>query len=166
MMFDLGEFADGADPDVASYTPGSTAGSKTPSLNVTASAGSLSPGLWSGAQAPPATNGFVKPDTTKGKATFTVNATTKKFDPGATSTVGDFWLETISSTATFDPLFTVKPGESRTINLTITATSDGSAGTVVQGTLYVDVFAAFNEIQFGGLTGSDVVAIPYEYKIG
>jgi hypothetical protein len=166
MTFDLGEFADGADPDVASFTPGSTAGSKTPSLTVTTSAGSLSPGDWSGAQAPPATDGFVNPDKTKGTATITVNATTQTFDPGASSPVGDFWLSSISSSAKFNPLFTIEPGQSRTINLTITASSDGTAGTIVHGTLYVDVFAAFNEIQVGGLTGSDVISIPYEYKIG
>jgi hypothetical protein len=37
---------------------------------------------------------------------------------------------------------------------------------VVHGTLYVDVFAAFNELGAGGLTGSDVIAIPYEHSIG
>ncbi len=166
MTFDLGEFDDDADPDVASFTPGSTGGSTTPSLTVTASAGSLSPGLWSGAQAPAATDGFTNPDTTTGTATFTVNAETQTFDPGASSTVGDFWLETVSSSATFNPLFTIKPGQSGTIDLTITPSDDGSSGTVVQGTLYIDVFAAFNEIQEGGLTGSDVIGIPYEYTIG
>jgi Peptidase inhibitor I9 len=166
MTFDFGQFNGAADPDVASYSPGSTAGSTTPTVNVTAGAGSLSAGLWTAAQAPPATNGFVNPITTKGKATFTVNATTRTFDPGASSNVGDFWLDTISSSASFNPLFTIKPGQTRTINLTITPALDGTSGTVVQGTLYVDVFAAFNEIQFGGLTGSDVVALPYEYKVG
>jgi hypothetical protein len=166
MTFDLGEFDDGADPDVASFTPGSTGGSTTPSLTVTTSAGSLSAGLWEGAQAPAATDGFTNPDTTTGTATFTVNADTQTFDPGASSTVGDFWLETVSSSATFNPLFTIDPGQSKTIDLTITPSDDGTSGTVVQGTLYVDVFAAFNEIQEGGLTGSDVIAIPYEYKIG
>lgn len=165
MTFDLGEFGDGADPDIASFMPGSTGGSKTPSLTITSGTGALSPGLWSGAQAPPATNGFVKPDKTTGSATFTVNATTQTFDPGASSTVGDLWLTTISSSATFNPLFTIKSGQSRTINLKITPSDDGTAGTLVHGTLYVDVLA-FNQIQFGVFTGSDVIGIPYEYKIG
>lgn len=60
----------------------------------------------------------------------------------------------------------VAPAQSRTIDLTITPSRDGTAGTVVHGTLYVDVFAAFNELGAGGLTGSDVIAIPYEYTIG
>ncbi len=166
MTFDFGAFGDGGDPDLASYGPGSTAGSRTPLLTVTASGHALTPGLWSGAQAPPATNGFVGPDKTKGKATFTVNATTRTFDPGASSAVGDLWLETISSAAKFRPLFTIKPGQSRTIDLKITPADNSAAGTVVHGTLYIDVLAAFNEFLFGGLTGSDSTAIPYEYKIG
>ena len=165
MTFDFGPFADAGDPDVASFAPGMT-GSRTPSLTVTSGAGALSPGLWSGAQAPSATDGFVKPDKAKGKATFTVRATTRTFDPGASSPVGDLWLETISAAARFNPLFTIKPGQSRTIDLKITPADDGTAGTVVHGTLYVDVFAAYNEFIFGGLTGSDVTAIPYKYKIG
>jgi hypothetical protein len=171
MTFDLGEFADGADPDIASYTPGSTAGSTTPSLTVAAAAGSLSPGIWSGDQAPPATNGFVAPDTTTGTATFTVNAATQTFDLGALPSQGDFWYGQVGLTSpptlpAFNPTFTIAPGKSRVIDLTITPGQDGIAGTVVTGTLYVDVFAAFNEAQLGGLTGSDVVGIPYKYTIG
>ena len=171
MTFDLGEFADGADPDLASFAPGSTAGSTTPSVTVSAGAGSLSPGLWAGAQAPPATDGFVTPDTTTGTATFALNATTQAFDLGALPDQGDFWYGEVgfSSPPTlpaFNPTFTIAPGQSKVINLTITPSQDGTAGTVVSGTLYVDVFAAFNEIQFGGLTASDVLSIPYEYKVG
>ena len=166
MMFDFGPFGDAGDPDVASFAPGSTAGSRTPSLTVTSGAGALTPGLWSGAQAPPATNGFAGPDRTKGKASFRVKATTQAFDPGALSAVGDLWLQAVSSSAKFNPLFVIKPGQSRTIDLKITPAADGAAGTVVHGTLYVDVFAAFNESIFGGRTGSDVTGIPYEYKIG
>jgi hypothetical protein len=171
MTFDLGEFGDGADPDVASYTPGSTGGSTTPSLTVAAGTGSLSPGLWSGAQAPPATNGFVSPDPTTGTASFTLKATTQTFDLGALPSQGDFWYPQVGFTSpptlpTFNPVFTIAPGQSKVIDLTITPAQDGTAGTVVQGTLYVDVFAAFNEIQLGGLTGSDVLSLPYEYTVG
>jgi hypothetical protein len=172
LTFDLGEFAGGADPDVASYTPGSTAGLTTPSLTVgPATAGSLSPGLWAAAPAPPATNGFVAPDNTTGRATFKVNATTQRFDLGALPGQGDLWYEETRFTSpptlpNFNPTFTIKPGQSRTIGLTITPSQDGAAGTVVSGTLYVDVFAAFNQLQEGGLTGSDVLSIPYQYTIG
>jgi len=167
MTFDLGEFADAADPDIASYTPGSTAGSTTPSLTVAASAGSLSPGDWSGVQAPPATDGFTAPDTTTGTATFTVNATTQTFDPGASPSQGDLWYEAILSSApAFNPTFSIAPGKSKVIDLTITPSDDGTAGAVVSGTLYVDVLAAFNEVLEGGVTGSDVLSIPYKYTIG
>lgn len=165
MGFDLGPFADGGDPDAASFAPGAAA-SRRPSLTVTSGRGALAPGLWSGAQAPSATDGFVKPDKTRGKATFTVKATTRAFDPGASSGVGDLWLRAVSRSAAFNPLFVIRPGQSRTIDLKITPSRDGSAGTVVHGTLYVDVFAAYNESLFDGLAGSDVIAIPYEYKIG
>lgn len=171
MTFDLGEFGDGADPDIASYTPGSTTGSTTPSLTVAAAAGSLSPGLWSGAPAPPATNGFVAPDKTTGTATFTVSAVTQRFDLGALPSQGDFWYGQVGLAApptlsAFNPTFTIAPGQSRVIDLRITPAEDGTAGTVVSGTLYVDVFAAFNEVQEGGQTGSDVLSIPYKYTIG
>ncbi|HEY2079421.1 MAG TPA: protease inhibitor I9 family protein [Streptosporangiaceae bacterium] len=171
LTFDLGEFADNADPDIASYTPGSTAGSTTPSLTVSAGTGSLSPGLWAGAPAPPATNGFVTPASTTGTANFTLNATTQAFDLGALPDQGDFWYGEVGFSSppalpNFNPTFSIAPGKSRVVNLTITPSQDGSAGTVVSGTLYVDVFAAFNQIQVGGLTGSDVVGIPYKYTIG
>jgi hypothetical protein len=171
MTFDLGEFAGGADPDIASYTPGSTPMTTNPSLTVAASAGSLSPGIWSGTPAPPATNGFVGPDKTTGTATFTVNAMTQAFDLGALPDQGDFWygkvgLPSSPTLPAFNPTFSIAPGQSRVVNLTITPSQDGTKGTVVSGTLYVDVFAAFNEFQEGGLTGSDVLGIPYEYTIG
>ena len=171
MTFDLGEFAGGADPDIASYTPGSTPDSKTPSLIVAASAGSLSPGLWAGAPAPPATGGFVAPDTTTGTATFTMNATTRAFDLGAVPSQGDLWygqVDFVSPPALpgFNQTFTIKPGRSRVVDLTITPSRDGTAGSVVSGTLYVNVFAAFNQLQEGGLTGSEVLDIPYKYTIG
>jgi hypothetical protein len=173
MTFDLGEFGDGADPDLASFTPGSTTTKTTPSVQVTAGTGSLSPGLWAGAQAPPATDGFVTPDTTTGTANFTLNATTQTFDLGALPSQGDFWYGQVgfSSPPTlpaFNQTFSIAPGQSKVIDLTITPSQDGSAGTVVSGTLYVDVFAAFNEILESGVpsTASDVLGIPYEYTIG
>ena len=171
MTFDLGEFGDGADPDLASFATGIPTLTTTPSVQVTAGTGSLSPGLWAGAQAPPATDGFVTPDTTTGTANFTLNATTQAFDLGALPNQGDFWYGEVNFSSpptlpAFNPTFIIAPGQSKVIDLTITPSQDGSAGTVVSGTLYVDVFAAFNEVQLGGLTASDVLGIPYEYTIG
>jgi hypothetical protein len=172
MTFDLGQFGDAADPDFASFAPGSTGGSTSPSVTVSAGAGSLSPGLWAGAQAPPATDGFTGSDKTSGTANFTLTATTQTFDLGALPDQGDFWYGLVGFTSpptlpTFNPTFTIAPGQSGVINLTITPSEeDVKAGTVVSGTLYVDVLAGFNELQEGGLTASDVLSIPYEYTFG
>lgn len=96
---------------------------------------------------------------------------TQSFDLGALPGQGDFWYGEVGFSSppalpNFNPTFTIKPGQSRVVGLTITPSRDGTPGTVVSGTLYVDVFAAFNEIQEGGLTGSDVLSIPYQYTIG
>jgi hypothetical protein len=57
-------------------------------------------------------------------------------------------------------LFTVNPGQTRTIPVTITPS--GTAGTVVRGTLYVDDFV--DSMQF--LSGSQLMALPYACAIG
>ncbi len=57
-------------------------------------------------------------------------------------------------------LFQVNPGQTRTLTLTIKPS--GKAGTEVRGVLYVDDFV--DSLQF--LSGSQLVAIPYEYKVG
>ena len=57
-------------------------------------------------------------------------------------------------------LFTIDPGKSRTIDLTMRPT--GTVGTVVSGNLYIDDFV--DSLQF--LAGSQLVALPYKYTIG
>jgi hypothetical protein len=57
-------------------------------------------------------------------------------------------------------LLTVNPGQTRTITLTIKPA--GAKGTVVRGMLYIDDFV--DSLQF--LSGSQLVALPYEYTIG
>ena len=91
-----------------------------------------------------------------------MRATTEAFDTTATSPVGDFWkfgITSLAKSASYN-LFAVNPGQTRTLTLTIKPT--GQAGTLVQGTLYVDDFG--DSLQF--LSGSQLVAIPYEYKVG
>ena len=56
-------------------------------------------------------------------------------------------------------LFTVNPGETRKIKLTVKPA--GKPGTVVRGMLYIDDFA--DSLQF--LSGSQIVALPYSYTI-
>jgi hypothetical protein len=87
---------------------------------------------------------------------------TEAFDPTVTSPEGDFWkfgVASLARHASFN-LFTVNPGQTRTLTLTIKPS--GKAGTVVQGVVYVDDFV--DSLQF--LSGSQLVAIPYAYKIG
>jgi hypothetical protein len=96
------------------------------------------------------------------KAGLTMSATTEEFDTTTSSPQGDFWhfgVASLAGSASYN-LFTVNPGQTRTLTLTIKPA--GKAGTVVRGILYVDDFA--DSLQF--LSGSQLVAIPYEYRIG
>jgi hypothetical protein len=91
-----------------------------------------------------------------------MSATTEEFDTTTSSPQGDFWhfgVASLAGSASYN-LFTVNPGQTRTLTLTIKPA--GKAGTVVRGILYVDDFA--DSLQF--LSGSQLVAIPYEYRIG
>ena len=82
--------------------------------------------------------------------------------PGGDLPGGDIWLESVNPTAPFSPI-TINPGQSATINVTITPT--GPVGTVISGDLYVDDFV--NGVSpYGQLTGDELAAIPYEYTIG
>ena len=92
---------------------------------------------------------------------MTLRADTLEFDPTASSPEGDFWkfgVLSLAGSASYN-LFTVSPGQTRTLTLSIKAW--GKPGTVVRGTLYVDDFV--DSLQF--LSGSALVAIPYAYTI-
>jgi hypothetical protein len=91
-----------------------------------------------------------------------MSAVTQEFDTSATSAPGDFWRFSVSPAAAHASysLFAVNPGQTRTINLTVTPTAP--AGTVVHGILYVDDFV--DSLQF--LSGSQLAALPYAYKVG
>ena len=96
------------------------------------------------------------------KADLTMSATTLEFDPTTSSPQGDFWqfgVASLAKSASYN-LFAVNPGQTRTLTLTIRPS--GKAGTVVRGVLYVDDFV--DSLQF--LSGTQLVAIPYEYTIG
>lgn len=47
----------------------------------------------------------------------------------------------------------------------MTITPSGAAGGTVSGNLYVDDFSAFVP-PYGQVAGSELAALPYEYKIG
>jgi hypothetical protein len=85
----------------------------------------------------------------------------KGFDPAVKSSTGDIMLASENPATTFSPL-TINPGQTATINLTITPS--GAAGTTVQGNLYVDDFLA-GVPPYGQQAGDELAAFPYEYTI-
>ena len=163
LMFDFGPFP--GDPDEES-TSGASATASFPLGRATTP---VTQGLWfavpsqvgpSGPSAPAGPSGAGKAAAVT--ATMTMRATTEAFDPTVTSPEGDFWkfgVASLARHASFN-LFTVNPGQTRTLTLRIKPS--GKAGTVVQGVVYVDDFV--DSLQF--LSGSQLVAIPYAYKIG
>jgi hypothetical protein len=154
VAFDFGPFP--GDPDEES-TSGSTARATFP---VAKAVTPVTQGLWfaNPAQAGP----FAATGAAGTSASLSASAVTQEFDPHAASNVGDFWKFSVTSPGSSPHynLFTVKPGQTRTIALTLKPT--GAAGTVVKGLLYIDDFA--DSLQF--LSGSQLVALPYQYKIG
>ena len=154
VLFDFGPFP--GDPDEES-TPGTSATAGFPLGRATTP---VTPGLWFAVPSEVGPYGTGK--ATGATASMTMRATTEAFDPTATSPEGDFWkfgVASLARSASYN-LFTVNPGQTRTLTLTIKPS--GKAGTVVRGILYVDDFV--DSLQF--LSGSQLVAIPYEYTIG
>ena len=102
-------------------------------------------------------------------ATVGMTATTAAFDPAVTSPTGDLWLGSENASNSFTP-YVVSPGQSVTIPVTITP--EGTAGTTVSGTLYLDDSSfipsdvTFDEVTSNGPEGSDVAAFSYTYTIG
>jgi hypothetical protein len=95
------------------------------------------------------------------KVSTSMHAVTQAFDTTASSYYGDFWEFAVAPLAARAKyrLFTVNPGETREIRLTIRPS--GKPGTVVRGMLYIDDFA--DSLRF--LSGSQIVALPYSYTI-
>ena len=157
-MFDFGPFS--GDPDSVS-TSGTAGGlcADTETGSVSPSGGTLSQGGWF---ALPSECGPYPATAPAGSATVTATVTTKAFDPAVTSATGDLW--TAASTGTFtDTPIVIGPGASATIDVTITPSA--AAGTVVKGTLYVDdELAAIPP--YGQISGDELSALPYEYKVG
>jgi Subtilase family len=154
VMFDFGPFS--GDPDEES-TSGTSATAGFPLGRATTP---VTQGLWFAVPSEVGPYGAGK--AAGATASMTMRATTETFDPTATSPEGDFWkfgVASLARSASYN-LFTVNPGQTRTLALTIKPS--GKAGTVVRGTLYIDDFA--DSLQF--LSGSQLVAIPYAYTIG
>jgi len=157
-MFDFGPFP--GDPDIASAASGpGPLCAATESASYAPAGRNVTAGLWFGA---PSECGPYAGSAPAGTATMSLSAVTKAFDPAVTSPTGDAWLTAVNPATTFSPV-TINPGQSATINVTITPSA--AAGTVVSGDLYVDDFVS-GVPPYGQLTGDELVAIPYEYTVG
>jgi hypothetical protein len=147
------------DPDLASSAsgPGPLCGT-SPSASYTPAGGSVTAGAW-----------FVTPDecgpypapAPAGTVSVAVTAQTKQFDPAVTSAVGDFWEVAVNPATAFS-LFVINPGQTRTIDVTITPA--GASGTVVSGNLYADVFTG-DVPPLAQEGGDELAALPYTYTI-
>ncbi|HEY0934317.1 MAG TPA: S8 family serine peptidase [Trebonia sp.] len=154
VMFDFGPFP--GDPDMASSS-GATAKATYPLGPVTTP---VTQGLWF--DVPAETGPFGPGGATGASVTSSMTAVTQLFDTSASSSTGDFWqfgVKSLAASATYN-LFVVNPGQTRTISLTLKPTA--AKGTAVRGMLYIDDFA--DSLQF--LSGSQLVALPYSYKVG
>jgi hypothetical protein len=154
VAFDFGPYP--GDPDTESKS-GTAVSAAFPSGQTSTP---VTQGLWfaSPAQAGPFSSGGAA----RTSVSTSMTAVTQTFDTHAASNVGDFWQWSVASlenSANYN-LFIVKPGQTRTITLTVNPA--GAAGTVVKGLLYIDDFS--DSLQF--LSGSQLAALPYQYKIG
>ena len=153
VMFNFGPFP--GDPDEAS-SYGRAASALYPLGKAVTP---VTQGLWFAAPSE------LGPYSAQGAATTTVttamSAMTQGFDTSANPATGDFWrfaVASLAASASYN-LFVVNPGQTRTINLTVTPTAP--SGTVMRGMLYIDDFA--DSLQF--LSGSQLVALPYAYTV-
>jgi len=146
VTFDFGY----GDPDLPAISSGDTASATFRTLEA-------SPGIWFIGPTP-AGGPFGDAGAPKGTVSTAMIAHTLGFDLNTTSSTGDVWQQTVDPNAPgFSPL-TLGPRQRGTMTLTITPS--GRPGTIVRGTLFVDVFS----LRLG--IGGEVVAIPYEYGIG
>ncbi len=153
VVSDFGPFP--GDPDEAS-TAGSTATAGYPAGHAITP---VTQGLWYAVSSE--VGPFGAAGARRAEVSTSMHAVTQAFDTTARSYYGDFWefgVAPLAAQAQYR-LFTVNPGETREITLTIKPT--GKPGTVVRGMLYVDDFT--DSLQF--LSGSQIVALPYSYTI-
>jgi hypothetical protein len=87
-----------------------------------------------------------------------MTVTTRAFDPAAQSPSGDLWLDSNA----FRPAI-AQPGQTTTLYLTVKPTAP--AGTVVDGTLFLDDSSVLT--QSGNSPRADqLAALPYHYTVG
>jgi hypothetical protein len=157
VTFDAGSFL--GDPDLFSGLP--TGGSDDPAPVLFSGFGStVTSGGWDAVPALATIDGYGTAAPTPLSQSVTLNETvqTREFDTSMTSSVGDFWLESVDPTAPFS-LFRINPGQTRTITLTISVPTSATAGRV-SGDVYVDTIVPFVQA-----AGSETTVIPYTYTV-
>jgi hypothetical protein len=148
--FDWGPNA--GDPDFLSST------GTSPEGEYTSPGGNLTNGVW---EAVPDEIGPYPAPAPAGTVSMAMVVQAKQFDSAVTSSTGDLELASVNPATTFSPLV-INPGQSATINVTITPSA--SPGTVVAGTLYVDDF--LTGVPPYGQQGSDeLIGLPYKYTV-
>lgn len=103
------------------------------------------------------------------ETTTSMTATTQAFDPAVSSPTGDLWEQSLNAAAVINP-YVVDPGQ--TVSIPVTITPNGSAGSTVSGTIYLDdVSLAAGDVTWAleslspAPTASDVAAFSYKYTI-
>ncbi|MBV9048438.1 MAG: S8 family serine peptidase [Solirubrobacterales bacterium] len=156
--------APAGDPDIGSTTGTSVAGMFT--------ANPVAPGAWD--IAPDVVGPFDATGVPSENVTTAMTTTSSAFDPSVSSATGDLWQASADPSALtgLSPVI-IGPGQTGTIAVTITP--QGSAGSHISGTLYVDVEDLFafqvnpNVVNLSTgnpqPNGSEVAAIPYSYTV-
>jgi hypothetical protein len=158
-MFDFG--ANIGDPDISSSPFGSSPlCSDTATGSYSPPGGTVSAGLW---YAGPSECGPYAGPAPAGSATVAMTANTRAFDANVSSSTGDLWQISTNPAASFSPI-SLSTGQSGVIDVTVTAS--GAPGTIVRGDLYVDDYDSdVPPTVIETLTGNELAAIPYEYRI-
>ncbi|MFL4952989.1 hypothetical protein ACJ6WE_38160, partial [Streptomyces sp. MMS24-I31] len=160
VMFDLGSVT--GDPQVISTT-GTTAQTGFAASAVTA-------GMWAAGLTQ--TGPFGPQGAPPGTATMTMTVSTRLFDTTVTSATDDLWQQSVRPAHRLRVL-TVRPGES--LDIPVTITPAGAAGTVVRGTAYLDSLVVgdaatwsshrFSVTRPALATGNELAGFSYEYRI-
>lgn len=152
------------DPDLGALTAGDAAIG-------TWSGSPITPGLWFADPSEIGPYGPNPPPTVT--ASLAATARTQVFDRAVTTPTGDLWLQSVDAGAPVHVL-TVAPGQS--VEIPVTFTPSAPAGQTVSGTLYVDELgevpsSAANALNYQPSqayfqAGTQVAALPYEYRVG
>jgi len=156
VTFDAGPFL--GDPDLFSGLP--TGGSDDPApVFFSGFGGTVTSGGWDAVPALATIDGYTGPAPSGATVDLDATAQTREFDTTMTSSVGDFWLESVNASAPFR-LYRINGGQTRAITVTIKVPASATAGTVVSGDVYVDTIVPFVQA-----AGSETTVVPYTYTI-